>query len=49
MQYRIRKPYLYSETREMAFWLGYSEGYALFIKVKDSGKDYDIRNESGNS
>lgn len=31
MQYRIRKPYLYSGAKEIAFCLGYKEGYAFIV------------------
>lgn len=30
MEHRIRKPYFYPGAREMAFWHGCKESYALF-------------------
>lgn len=39
MQYRIRKPYLYSRAREIAFSHGYKESNASFKEGgEDSGK-----------
>lgn len=47
---KIRKSYLYSGAKEIAFWLGYKEGYAFFKEGReDNGEGSGTKNESRNS